>query len=85
VEVTETTAFESCSATSANDGRATAGMGLAPAAGTAAGAAAGVARWAEAHFVRSRVPARIIPKTTEAETRAATEITLLLVRIRPFS
>src|ERR1019366_4837515 len=70
VAVTETIAGETCSAMSANDGRA-----------IIFGARAAAIFWADARFVKSRVPARIIPKTTEPVRRAASDKTFVFVRI----
>ena len=81
VDVTETTPGDTFSTRSAKEGRA---MGERARAGVAAADSGGVAFWAAAVRVRSRPPARIIPKTTEAATSAVTEITLVLVRIVSF-
>src|SRR5664279_2210852 len=81
VEVTDTMAGVTCSAMSANDGNAIicrAGPDSDAAAAAGRGAAA---FWAEARFVKSRLPARIIPKTTDAVSRAARDRTFVFVRM----
>src|SRR5450759_3630980 len=81
VAVTETIAGMTCSAMSANDGNAIiCGARAGPASDGAAAARAAVF-WAEARFVKSRLPARIIPKTTDPVSRAARDRTFVLVRI----
>jgi len=82
VERIETTAGITLSAISANDG-SPAGAGRAGA-GAAAGAAGAAERSAEAARVKSRLPARIIPKTTAARTSAVSESTLVLVCMSSF-
>ncbi|MRR12866.1 hypothetical protein EG835_10485, partial [bacterium] len=83
VERIETTAGIPRSAMSAKDGSpATAGRDAA--AGAAVGAAAAADASAEAVRVKSRLPARIIPKATAARTSAEREITLVLVCMASF-
>ncbi len=82
VERIETTAGITRSAMSAKDGRAAGAGRAAPAA--AAGAVDAAARSAEADLVKSRLPARIIPKTTAARTSALRERTFVLVCISSF-
>src|ERR1700694_2401348 len=85
VEVTETMAGMICSAMSAKDGRMTETVVREAEAGAVwAAAGAGALFWAEAQRVRSRLPARIIPKTTAAARRADRETTLVFVRISSF-
>ena len=79
VDRIETTAGIARSAMSAKEGRPAPGARAAAAAGAAAGAPAAPDGSAAAARVKSRLPARIIPKTTAARTSAVSERTLVLV------